>query len=265
MKRLSWLFAILLYTFSFSAKAQGYAFQPGEKITYSVAYHVIGLYVNAGKATFTTSKANYPNGDVYHLVGEGATNSSYDWIYKVRDRYESYYDASTMQPVKSVRNVSEGKYKKYEEVTFDTQTNTAVTPKGSYKVPEKVQDVISSMYYARSINFSNYRPGDKIPFNMFLGRDVYSMYIKYMGKESVKTKYGTINTIKLQPLLLKGNSFKGGDDMTVWVTDDNNHVPVRIQSKLSVGSIKVDLVQYENLKYPLAIVQKQETAGNSIF
>src|SRR5439155_12564762 len=99
MKRLSWLFTILLYTFSLSAKAQDYAFQPGEKITYSVAYHVIGLYVNAGTASFTTTKANYANGDVYHLIGEGATNSSYDWIYKVRDRYESYYDAATMQPV----------------------------------------------------------------------------------------------------------------------------------------------------------------------
>jgi hypothetical protein len=253
MKRLSSLFAVLLCMFALSAKAQDHAFQPGEKITYSVAYHVVGLYLNAGTATFTTAKANMPNGEVYHLVGEGATNSRYDWIYKVRDRYESYYDATTMQPVKFVRNVNEGKYQKYEEVTFDAQTNTAVTPKGSYKVPQNVQDVISSMYYARSISFNNYKPGDKIPFNMFLGKDVYSMYITYVGKESIKTKYGTINTLKLQPLLLKGNSFKGGQDMTVWVTDDNNHVPVRIQSNLSVGSIKVDLVKYENLKYPLAV------------
>jgi len=265
MKKLSWLLPVILFFISVSAKAQEYIFQPGEKITYSVAYHVIGLYVNAGTASFTTSKANIATGDVYHLVGEGATNSKYDWIYKVRDRYESYYDAASMQPVRFVRNVNEGKYKKYEEVTFDAQTNTAVTPKGAYKVPQKVQDVISSMYYARSINFSQYKQGDKIPFNMFLGSNVYSMYIKYVGKEAVKTKYGTINTLKLQPLLLKGNSFKGGEDMTVWVTDDNNHVPVRIESKLSVGSIKVDLQQYENLKYPLAIVQHQESQGNIFF
>ena len=82
------------------------------------------------------------------------------------------------------------------------------------------------------------------------------MYIKYAGKEIVNTKYGKISTIKLEPLLLKGNTFKGGEDMIVWVTDDNNHIPVKIESKLSVGKIKVDLVQHENLKYPLMIAQK---------
>src|SRR3954454_20193747 len=262
MKKFSWLFFIFLYTLSLSAHAQDYAFQPGEKITYSVAYHVIGIYVNAGTASFTTGKANLGNSEVYHLVGEGATNTRYDWIFKVRDRYESYFDANTMQPVKFVRNVNEGKYNNDDEVTFDEQTNTAVTPKGAYKVPANVQDVISSLYYARNINFSKYKTGDKIPFYMFLGKDVYSMYIRYMGKESVKTKYGTLSTIKLQPLLLKGDNFKGGEDMTVWVTDDNNHIPVRIESKLSVGSIKVNLTQYENLKYPLAVVQHQQSVNN---
>jgi len=263
MKKLSWLLLFFIYTLS--AYAQDYAFQPGEKITYAVAYSVAGLYVNAGTASFTTTKADYGSGEIYHLVGEGATNTKYDWIFKVRDRYESYFDASAMQPVKFIRNVNEGKYKKYEEVTFDAQTNTAVTPKGAYKVPDNIQDVISSVYYARNINFSKYKAGDKIPFNMFFGSDVYSMYIRYMGKEKIKTRYGTFNTIKLQPLLLKGKTFKGGEDMAVWVTDDNNHVPVRIESKLSVGSIKVDLKDYQNLKYPLALVQNNQSADNIFF
>ena len=263
MKKLSWLLLFFIYTLS--AYAQDYAFQPGEKITYAVAYSVAGLYVNAGTASFTTTKADYGSGEIYHLVGEGATNTKYDWIFKVRDRYESYFNAGAMQPVKFIRNVNEGKYKKYEEVTFDAQTNTAVTPKGAYKVPDNIQDVISSVYYARNINFSKYKAGDKIPFNMFFGSDVYSMYIRYMGKEKIKTRYGTFNTIKLQPLLLKGKTFKGGEDMAVWVTDDNNHVPVRIESKLSVGSIKVDLKDYQNLKYPLALVQNNQSADNIFF
>src|SRR5690242_18005734 len=103
MKKLSWCLFVFLYNLSFSASAQDYAFQPGEKITYTVAYHVIGLYVNAGTASFTTAKANVATGDVYHLVGEGATNQRYDWIFKVRDRYESYFDVNAMQPLKFVR------------------------------------------------------------------------------------------------------------------------------------------------------------------
>ncbi|MFT4024453.1 MAG: DUF3108 domain-containing protein [Flavihumibacter sp.] len=234
-------------------RAQNFSFQPGEKIIFTVYYTVAGIYFNAGTASFSVNRANTSNANIYHLVGVGSTNSKYDWIFKVRDRYESYLNTDNMQPVKFVRNVSEGKYRKYEEVIFNQHNNTATTKKGTYNVPENVQDVISSVYLARNLDYSKYKPGDKITFSMFFGSNVYSMYIKYVGKETVSTNYGKFQTIKLQPLLLKGNAFKGGEDMTVWVTDDSNHLPVRIQSKLTVGSIKVDLSQYENLKYPLVI------------
>ena len=75
------------------------------------------------------------------------------------------------------------------------------------------------------------------------------MYIHYIGKETVKTRYGKFNAIKLKPLLIKEGVFDGGEKMTIWITDDQNHIPVRIESPITVGSIKVDLMQYENLKY----------------
>lgn len=238
-----------------TAVMQNNAFQPSEKISYTVYYNVIGIYINAGTATFTTTTEKYQDTDVFHVVGEGITNSKYDWIFKVRDRYESYFNTSNLQPVKFIRNVNEGKYKKYEEVFFNQETNTAITKKGVYKVPENVQDVVSIMYYARNINYDQYKPGDKIPFSMFIDNKVYDMYIHYMGKETVKTKYGKFSAIKLKPLLLKGNIFDGGEKMTIWVTDDPNHIPVRIESPISVGSVKVDLMHYENLKYPLTVVR----------
>jgi hypothetical protein len=258
MKKI-YLFALMLSTFCFSAYAQtaalpNNAFQPDEKISYTVFYSVIGIYVNAGTASFATSSERYQNNDVFHVVGEGKTNPHYDWIFKVRDRYESYF-TSNQQPIKFIRQVNEGKYKKHEEITFNNETNTAVTNKGVYKVPENVQDVISAMYYARNINFDQYKPGDKIPFNMFLDNKIYNMYIHYEGKEVVKTKYGKFNAIKLKPLLLKGSVFDGGEKMTIWVTDDANHIPVRAESPIVVGSVKIDLMQYENLKYPLAVVR----------
>jgi hypothetical protein len=260
MKKISFLLVLALQPIYFPLIAQtavipNYAFQPDEKITYSVFYNVIGIYVNAGSATFTASTEKMENNDVYHVVGEGATNPKYDWIFKVRDRYESYFNTSDLQPVKFIRQINEGKYKKYEEVSFNQQANTAVTSKGVYRVPENVQDVISVMYYARNINYDQYKAGDKIPFSMFLDNKIYNMYIHYMGKEPVKTKYGKFNAIKLKPLLLKGNIFDGGEKMTIWVTDDANHIPVRIESPIAVGSVKVDLMHYENLKYPLTVLR----------
>ena len=129
-----------------------------------------------------------------------------------------------------------------------------VEANGVYKVPENVQDVISVMYYARNINYNEYKAGDKIPFSMFMDDKVYYIYIHYIGKETVKTKYGKFNAIKLKPLLLKGNIFDGGEKMTIWITDDANHIPVRVESPIAVGSVKIDLMHYENLKYPLSVL-----------
>lgn len=252
MKQLFSLILSVVLVFVLPVQAQELPFQSGEKITYAVYYNVIGIYVNAGSATFTTYRKNFQNNDVFHVVGEGVTNEKYDWIFKVRDRYESYFDAQNLKPVKFIRNVHEGDYKKYEEVTFDHRAHTAVSKQGVVKLPHQVQDVISSLYYARNLDFGRFKVGDKVPFNMYLDGEVHNMYIRYMGKEKVKTRYGTFKAIKLKPLLLKGQTFNGGEDMTIWVTDDANHIPVRIESPITVGSIKVDMMQYRNLKYPLA-------------
>ena len=256
MKRVYELLMVLLTGIPLLALSQAnvtsaHAFQPREKISYNVYYNVIGIYVNAGTATFTTSSERFQNSDVFHVVGEGSTNPRYDWIFKVRDRYESYFNTTDLQPVKFIRQINEGKYKKHEEVTFNQKANTATTKNGVYKVPENVQDVISVMYYARNVNYDQYKSGDKIPFNLFLSDKVYNMYIHYIGKETVKTRYGTFKAIKLKPLLLKGSIFDGGEKMTIWVTDDPNHIPVRVESPIVVGSVKVDLMHYENLRHPI--------------
>jgi len=228
------------------------AFKSGENITFNVFYAVAGIYVNAGTANFslTTDKVN--NIPCSHVVGDGKTNSSYDWIFKVRDRYESYFDTTNLQPLKFIRNVDEGGYKTNENVTFNQQTNTAITNKGVFKLPNCVQDVLSSIYYARNIDFSKYKVGDKIPFSMFLDNEVYELYIRYMGKETVKTKYGKFKAIKFKPLLVKGTIFAGGEKMNVWVSDDPNHIPIRIESPIVVGTIKIDMMAYKNLRYPLS-------------
>lgn len=227
------------------------SFAAGENITMNVFYNALGIYVNAGTANFTVSTEKLYNKPVYHIVGSGVTNSKYDWIFKVRDRYETYIDTATLRPYKFIRNVDEGGYKKYENVTFNHTANTALTTNGVYKVPDCVQDVISSLYYARNINFNQYKPGDKIPFSMFIDNEVYNMYLRYLGKDVIKTRYGKFRTIKFKPLLLKGTLFEGGEKMTAWISDDENKVPVRIESPLLVGSVKVDLMGYQNLRYPL--------------
>ncbi len=230
------------------------AFKEGEIVTMKV-YYTLGAYIAAGEATFSTTLERFNGKPVYHFVGEGKTYSFFDNFFKVRDRYESYVDTATMLPMKFIRNVDEGGHKIYNNVTFNQKTNTAVSTNGVFKVSNCMQDVVSSMYYARNINFNKYKPGDKIPFDMFLDDEVYHLYIRYLGKEKVKTKYGKFNAIKFKPLLVKGTMFEGGEKMTAWVSDDPNHLLLRVESPISVGSIKVDMMSYKNLRYPLTSLQ----------
>jgi hypothetical protein len=228
----------------------------GEALTYKVYYSAAGLYVNAGSATFTNKLEKFNGKPVYHAIGEGGSNSKYDWIYKVRDKYETYIDTGTMQPFRFIRNVQEGKTKKYESITFNHSANTVITDTGVVKVPPCIQDVLSTIYFARNVDFSKYKKNDKIPFKMFLEGQVYNLHIRYLGKEDVKTTFGKFKAIKFKALLVEGTIFSGGENMIVWVSDDENKVPVRIQSPIVIGSIKADLVEYKGLRYPLSALKK---------
>ena len=250
---------ILILLFSFTTDDSGEScgvrnttFKSGEEITMRVYYTTLGMYVGAGEARFTTNLERYNGKPVYHCVGTGTTYPFFDNFFKVRDRYETYIDTATMLPVKFIRNVDEGGYKIYNNVTFNHRGGTAVSTNGVFKITNCIQDVISSTYYARNIDFSKYKPGDKIPFDMFLDDEIYHLYMKYEGKENIKTKYGKFHAIKFKPLLIKGSIFQGGENMNVWISDDKNRVLLRAESPISVGSIKVDMMAYRNLRYPLS-------------
>jgi len=227
------------------------AFKEGEVITMKVFYNSMGIYIGAGEATFTSSLERFNGKTVYHCVGEGKSYSFFDNFFKVRDRYETYIDTANLFPVKFIRNVDEGGYKIYNNVTFNHTAGTAVSTNGVFKTPNCIQDVVSSIYYARNINFDQYKVGDKIPFDMFLDDEVNHLYIRYLGKEIIKTRYGKFKAIKFKPLLIKGTMFEGGEKMTAWVSDDPNHLVLRVESPIIVGTIKVDMYGYKNLRYPL--------------
>src|ERR1700712_4018946 len=115
------------------------AFIAGESLNIKVFYTVAGVYVGAGEANFTNTLESLNNKPVYHIVGEGKTYSFYDNFFKVRDRYETYIDTLNLQPYKFIRNIYEGGFKKYENVSFNKLTNIAVTNDGVFKVPACVQ------------------------------------------------------------------------------------------------------------------------------
>ena len=186
-----------------TCKLRNTAFKADEEIRMKVFYSTMGMYVGAGEAVFTSSLERYMGKPVYHFTGTGSTYSFFDNFFKVRDKYESYVDTANLLPYKFVRNIDEGGYKKYNNVTFNQTANTAVSTNGVFKITDCIQDVVSMVYYARNINFDKYKVDDKILFDMFLDDEIFHMYIRYMGKEKIKTRYGKFNAIKIKPLLIK--------------------------------------------------------------
>lgn len=226
-------------------------FKNGERVMMKVYYNALGQFIGAGEATFTSTLTRFNGKPVWHFVGVGSTYSFFDNFFKVRDRYESYVDTATMLPVKFIRNVDEGGHKIYNNINFNQKANTAATTTGVYKITDCMQDVVSAVYYTRNIKFEKYKVGDKIPFDMFLDDEIFHMYVRYMGKETIRTQYGKFKAIKIKPLLIKGTIFEGGEKMTAWLSDDPNRLLLRVESPISVGSIKVDMMGYANLRYKL--------------
>ena len=228
-----------------------------EKLVYRIYYTLAGAYVGAGEVTFTNKLEEFQKKPVWHVMGSGRTFSSYDWFYKVRDTYESFMDTTTMLPLKFVRNVNEGGKHIFNSVLFNHPQRNAVSTNGVFKISDCVHDVLSVIYNARNIDFNQFKPGQKIPVTLFLEDEEHPVYLRYLGKEVLTTRYGKFKCIKFRPLLIEGTIFKGGEKMEVWVTDDANKLPVLVVTPILVGNIKAYLTDFSGLKNPASGILKK--------
>lgn len=229
------------------------AFKVGEQVNYRLHYGLI----NAGTASITVheSKIKFNNRDAYHIVGEGKSIGSFDWFFKVRDRYETYVDKQGLFPYRFVRNTDEGGYKINQDYQFFPEKRAYKNQKGeSYMTPDFVQDMLSSYFYARTLDYSSMKKGDIITIMSVVDDELYPLKMKYMGKEKIKVDAGTFNCIRFAPVVQKGRVFKKEEDLSVWVTDDANHIPVLASAKLMVGAVKMELTSFTGLANPVSKV-----------
>lgn len=235
-------------------KVNNTAFQVGEKLTYRLHYGVVDAAVATLKVESTgrTIKGR----ELLHVVGEGKSISAFDWFFKVRDRYESYIDKDGVFPWVFIRRVNEGGYKIEQDYTFYQHKNAVKTDKGNVTVPDNVQDMISSFYYARTLDFTNAKLGDVFSINTFVDGETFPLQIKFMGRETIKIRDGKYKCLKFRPVVQKGRIFKKEEDLNVWISDDANKVPVLAKAKILFGSIKMELTGHEGLASPIAKLQK---------
>ncbi len=264
---------ISFFTYLISASQcfdKNFAFAESEILKYQVYYNWGFIWMNAGFVEFKVNSTEYQKRAVYHLDSYGSSHKSYDWLFKVRDRYQSYLDKESLRPLWFDRQNYEGGFEVKNEYYFD-QTNkrlyafTATTnrpfKKDTLKITDCTFDIVSLVYYCRNLDFSNLKVHDSIPVSVAVDNGVYNIFIRYLGKEELETKSGTkYRCIKFSAMLVEGTIFKGGEDLYVWITDDNNRIPVLVDAKILIGSVKAYLDSTDGLRNPTDAEIKQSNA-----
>jgi hypothetical protein len=254
MKKLL-VFVLLSSTLIVSAQKER-AFEVGEWFKFRVHYG----FINAGYATVEVQEAERNNKKVFHAVGKGYNTGMSRMFFKVDDLYESYFDKETSKPYQFVRKIDEGGYKMNQEGFFNQDTNKVLVKDYKNKeektvaVTENVQDILSTFYYLRNNpNVDKLKKGESIGVDMFFDNEITKFKLKFMGTEDIDTKFGTISCMIFRPLVQSGRIFKEEESLTVWISNDDNKIPVRIKASLAVGSIKADLESFKGLKYSFKI------------
>lgn len=257
MKRVFTLLFLMVFA---SAWAQGPkpAFEPGEWLKFRMHY----LFLNASYATLHVKSAKIEDKDVYHVIGHGETTGFASVFFKVDDNYESYFDKLDGKPYKFVRKIDEGGYTKDIEINFDHDKDKAVLndkknkKKLNFEIQEGIHDLISAFYYLRNnYDAKDLVKGESIGMKLLYDDDgVFNFKLKYLGTEILKTKYGKVECHKFRPLVQSGRVFKEEESLALWVSNDDNKIPIRIKADLAVGSIKADLDGYNGLKHQFKIL-----------
>ncbi|UUV22209.1 DUF3108 domain-containing protein [Paenimyroides aestuarii] len=252
------ILAILFFLTTALTFGQSSAFKSGEYFKFQVSYG----FINAGIATLELKETTYNGKKVYHAKGDGYTTGLSKAFFKVKDDYQSYFDINTGQPYRFIRKINEGGYTKNQEGFVNNANNTILLKdykaksQKTYNVSDNIQDVISAFYYLRNHDkIDNVKVGETIQIDMFFDDETFKFKLKFMGYEKIKTKFGTVNAMKFRPYVMSGRVFKEEESLTLWVSNDENKVPLKIQASLLVGSLKAELIQYKNLKTNLKVVK----------
>ena len=224
----------------------------GEYVAYNISFGAI----NVGTADLEiTEIVQLNNRSAFHIVGKGRTAPFFDWIFKVRDVYETFIDTTTLLPLVFKRAVNEGSHLINQKYQFNHNDNRVITQDSSFFIPINTQDMLSAFFYARTFNKDSIiTRGNSFYIPIFMDDENYSLEVKYQKNEILYTKWGKLDCMVFQPKMQEGRVFENGEEMKIWISDDANHLLVQVETKIWAGTIKAVLDDYKVLKYPLSII-----------
>ncbi|MCX6141348.1 MAG: DUF3108 domain-containing protein [Candidatus Kapabacteria bacterium] len=226
------------------------AYGLGERLEYDVKYK----FLTAGTAVFSVGKdpVNVNGRPCFDIRFDMISLKSLDFLYKVRDRYRTLVDIDGIFPWKFEQTIREGGYSKDYSATFDQGAHKAVTTEGTYDVPPFVHDVISAFYYVRSIDIRKFKKGEMINLQNFFDRESHDLVVRIVGRQQVEVDAGTFNCIVVEPVIKSGSLFKFEGKLLLWLSDDDRRIPIKVSTKIPIGTVDAELTGYRGLRGPLS-------------
>jgi hypothetical protein len=225
-------------------------FKAGEILNYEMSYG----WVKGGEASLSINSTIFQGKNVYHVKAIGKTTGVAHTLYKVRDTYESYFDPETGKPFKSVMDLKEGDFRNFNEVYYYHDKKMLLSSKsGKKEINNEIFDIVSAFYHLRK-SLSNLKTGDKVVIHTYFNDSPWDLVVRFKGIETIRTNLGKISCMKFKPVVEKG-AFENEESLDIWISNDNNRIPIRIKMKLFVGSFKTDLSQYSGLANPIVFTK----------
>jgi hypothetical protein len=254
-------FIILIFLIVSSlAQGQPPSYKVGEKVVYTIQYG----FITAGNAILDLKNDTVKGKNVWHSSLSARTTGVAEALFKLTDIYESFIDPATELPVKSIRNIHEGRYRKYNVVFFDhkSRADSSILHSdltGIHIAPPKIHDILSCFYFLRNhllTDQPDLKKNDMVTVNTWFCDELYPIRLKFVGMDDVKTRVGKIRCYKFNPVTETGRLFKSDEDVSFWFSADKNFLPVKIRFDIFVGAFSCEIVNYEGLVYPLEVKKK---------
>lgn len=210
-----------------------------EKLLFDIIWGGWGFrWITAGQATLELLPTEKP--DAWKIQSLAWCNGFFQSIYPVRDTVVSVIDSRGIYPTRFEKRLHEGKYNADISASYDQAKHILKTQDTTLSIDPFTHDVLSAFYFIRT---QTLKVGDTLDLAAVSGKKKYNLKVLCHARETIKVAAGEFHTLVVEPVLKEDGLFKAKGKLTIWVTDDPAHTPVKMESKIPVGSIKAELVR----------------------